>query len=237
MAPSKKGNKSKQSRSKSTTKTKHDNDNLILADYTVITTISKQSKKEINYLEVDGIILKNRSTAKGISYWECQSHQNKNSPDCFFRGKISNFDPSIKEGQIEIIKNHSDTCKFLPNNKTIDYSKNKEIKQRTKLYKEMKLEVEKKLDQENWLSIHETYKWIIENFEISKHLSYEQVNDIVKEWRKQNDVSKDSYILAHQMNKKNLPFFRGILTQNFKKNGHLVTGKIVLWCSEFKLTD
>jgi hypothetical protein len=213
MVPPKKVNKAKSKRSQSVTNPTTKTPNL--SPYKLIKEISKRTKKEIYSLEVDGVMLKYRSTAKGISYWECESHRKKNAPDCFFRGKIANFDSAIEKGQIEILSDHSKTCKYLANNETSDFSKNNGLKPRTQLYKKMKIEIEKKLEEENWLSIFELNKLMISTFEIDQHLSYAQVSDIVKDWRKVNDVAKDSYILAHQLNKENLPFFRGIMTQNF----------------------
>jgi len=36
----------------------------------------------------------------------------RNSPDCHFRGRIPNLNKLLEEGAIEIIEDHSKTCKI-----------------------------------------------------------------------------------------------------------------------------
>ena len=102
--------------------------------------------------EVDGIPLCKRSESKGIGYFECLSHRHRNDPSCNFRGRIRNFLLTALHGEIEIIVDHSDTCKYIPGNKAKDFEKNTKILANFLIYKSMKTEIEMKLETENWLT-------------------------------------------------------------------------------------
>jgi hypothetical protein len=75
-------------------------------------------KKLTYFVEVNGIKLNLRTTSKGIHYFQCSSHRLRNSSACSFRARIKGMDLKKSQGQIQIIKGHSETCKFIPGNET-----------------------------------------------------------------------------------------------------------------------
>ena len=186
-------------------------------------------------LEVEGIPLVTRGSSKGISYFECASRRQRNTPECTFRGRSIQYDVEAKEGEIEIIQDHSLTCKYLPGNDVKDFNKNSNCHSNKMVYKLMKLEIEKKLEDESWLTPKEVLDWNKDNFSIDKHLSYSQIDDIVQCWRKKNSATKDTYIDQHPSNRVGLPFLRTHFTFNYKKNDTNKTAKIVIWTSDFQL--
>ena len=76
------------------------------------------------------------------------------------------------------------------------------------VYKELKIEIEKELEEENWLTPKDVLDWIKKEFPINSHLSYSQVDTIVQEWRKKNFAAKEAYVTQHSLNKSGLPFLR-----------------------------
>ena len=84
-------------------------------------------------------------------------------------------------------------------NEIIDIQKY--LNPRTKIYKTMKLEIEKKLENENWLSILGVPQWKCQNYSLDHQLSYPQVDDIVKLGRKQNCLSSETYVINNPNNK------------------------------------
>ena len=92
-------------------------------------------------MEVEGIELHNRGQSKGIYYFECCSSRLANAPDCYFRGRIVNYNPSEVEGLIEIIQNHSSTCKFTAVHETIDEQGIQTFEANKQMYKTMKIEI------------------------------------------------------------------------------------------------
>ena len=186
-------------------------------------------------LEVEGIPLVTRGSSKGISYFECASRRQRNTPECTFRGRSIQYDVEAKEGEIEIIQDHSLTCKYLPGNDVKELNKNSNCHSNKMVYKLMKLEIEKKLEDESWLTPKEVLDWNKDNFSIDKHLSYSQIDDIVQCWRKKDSATKDTYIDQHPSNRVGLPFLRTHFTFNYKKNDTNKTAKIVIWTSDFQL--
>ena len=81
----------------------------------------------------------------------------------------------------------------------------------------MRIEIEKKLELENWLSVQDVYKWVCDNHSSDKHLTYSQVDDVVKSWRKSNSITTEAFISNNPNNKTGLPLFRGIMKQYYKK--------------------
>ena len=81
----------------------------------------------------------------------------------------------------------------------------------------MKIEIEKKLEGENWLTPGEVLDWIKSNYPLNQHLSYSQVSEAVQSWREKNNVYKESYIFKHSLNKAGLEFLRSYFTMNYKK--------------------
>ena len=78
---------------------------------------------------------------------------------------------------MEIIEDHSVTCKFLAGNQTVDlkkYAKSPGVYCNRVKYKTMKIEVEKKLEDEDWLTPGEVLDWIKKEFPTDMHLSYSQ---------------------------------------------------------------
>ena len=99
----------------------------------------------------------------------------------------------------------------------------------------MKIEIEKRLEEQNWLTAGDILSWIKKEFPIDKHLSYSQVENIVEYWRKKNNVYKESYILQHGLNKAGLPFFRTFSTNNFTKNDSKKGIKVAIWSSDIQI--
>jgi len=198
-------------------------------------SLKSEEPKEKPVLEVEGIVLSSRGLSGNRTYFECSSARLRNAPGCFFRGRIVDYDVSNCEGSIEIIKEHSKSCKFIIGNES------KEIKTNTLLslnkinYKTMKIEIEKKLEDENWPTPKEVLDWIKKSFEIANHLTYNQVEEIVTSWRKKNSVIKDQYIFQNTLNKKGLPFLRTYFTLFYKKNNINKSLKLVIWSSDFQL--
>jgi len=75
-------------------------------------------------------------------------------------------------------------CRYLPGNQVKDFQKNTNLNPKKLAYKEMKQEIEKKLENESWLSPKQIEEWINKEFPIDKHLSYGQIDQIVQSWRK-----------------------------------------------------
>ena len=186
-------------------------------------------------LEVEGITIHSRGSSKGITYFECASHRQKNTPGCGFRARISGFSCSDTEGTIEIIHDHSPSCKFIPGNDTHDFQNNTSLNANKRIYKTMKLAIEKKLEEENWSTPGEILNWIKAEFSIDHHLSYAQVNEVVQTWREKNSVMKESYILQHSLNKTGLTFLRAYFTLNYRKNSVNKSVKIAIWSSDFQI--
>ena len=200
----------------------------------VVISNEKSNKNSIN-LEVEGITLHSRGESKGISYFECSSHRLRNAASCNFRGRIKNFDKSLLEGDIEIIEDHSASCKFIPGNSSYDLKKNNKLSTNKRNYKTMKIEIHKKLEEENSMTPGEALDWIKKNFNIDNHLSYSQVDEIIQEWRKKNYITKESYIFHNTLNKSGLPFLRCYFTFNYKKNNLNKSIKIAIWGSDFQV--
>ena len=99
----------------------------------------------------------------------------------------------------------------------------------------MRLEIEKHLEEHNWVTPGDALKWIKENFTIDMHLSYQQTDDIVQGWRTKNNIYKEYYIHEHSTNKAGLPFFRSNVMLNYKKNNTNKTFKILIWGSDFQI--
>jgi len=186
-------------------------------------------------LEVEGFYIYSRGKSKGITYFECSSHRQVNTPACNFRARIKDFDSSHLEGEIEISADHSPTCKFVIGNKTTNFSKNSSLNINKANYKTMKCEIEKQLEEKNWLTPGEILSWMKENFTVEKLLSYSQVDDIVQYWRRKNNVYQESYIFQHTLNKSGLPFFRTYFTLQYKKNNVNKLLKIIIWASDFQI--
>ena len=85
----------------------------------------KNSNIIVVFLEAEGAELLKANTYKEITYWACSCYRVKDAPDCLFRGKIKNFDPNITNGSIEIMKEHSDRCRYQAGNEAIDLDKYK----------------------------------------------------------------------------------------------------------------
>ena len=96
--------------------------------------IGRRQKPSI-CLEVEGLTLLKRSTVRTISFFECESHRRRNDPVCDLRACIIDLDLSKLEGEIEIMKDHSSTCKYIPGNETKDYDKNKGLSPSKKNYR------------------------------------------------------------------------------------------------------
>ena len=203
--------------------------------YVQIIRFDQRSQKKTKTLEVEGIELHNRGQSKGIYYFECCSSRLANAPDCYFRGRIVNYNPSEVEGLIEIIQNHSSTCKFIAVHETIGEQGIQTFEANKQMYKTMKIEIIKKLEEQDWLTPGEILDWIKKNFPVNMHLSYNRVNDIVQYWRKTNNVTKESYALSHTQNKTGLPFLRAFLVINYKKVNSDKQIKIAIWSSDFQL--
>lgn len=185
------------------------------------------------YFECEGIPLHSRGKSKGTCYFECCSRRLKNAPDCNFRAKVKNFNSSAKLGPIEITQEHSKTCKYMAGNTTTEFKNN--IPSSIRIYKTTKIEIEKKLEEEDWLTPLQVLKWIQDKFPLESHLSYSQVDEIVQSWRKKNSASKESYVFAHSKTKTGLPFLRGHFYLNFKKNNSNTSLKITIWASDFQI--
>ena len=194
-----------------------------------------EKTKDQLVIEVEGIRLHSRGNSKGIFYFECCSHRQRNAPLCDFRARIVNFDPSKNSGNIEISSEHSETCKYQPGNETTYFAGNTELNANKLVYKKMKIEIEKKLEEEDWSTPAEILKWILANFSIQNHLSYSHVDEIVQTWRRKNIVSKESYIFSHNKNKAGLPFLRSYFRFEYKKNNTNEVLKIVIWGSDFQV--
>ena len=188
-------------------------------------------------IESEGIQLHCRGASKGIHYFECSSSRLRNSPDCHFRGRIPNLNKLLEEGAIEIIEDHSKTCKFILGNQSVDFNKNQTLKPDKRMYKSMVLEIEKKLEDQNWLTPAEVLKWIKSSYTIEKHLDYTQVHDIVKNWREKNSANKDTYIFKNNLNKNGLPFLRYFMVKSYKKIKTNINKmlKIIIWASDFQV--
>jgi len=183
--------------------------------YTLIPTDESTNLKLA--LEVEDITVHSRGSSKGIHYFECASHRHRNDLNCNFRGRIRDFSSLNSDGFIEIIEDHSSTCKFKVGNNTYDYEKNQKLNGNQKTLKTMKIEIEKKLEGENWLTPAEVLDWIKSNCPLNQHLSYSQVSEAVQSWREKNNVYKESYIFKHSLNKAGLEFLRSYFTMNYKK--------------------
>lgn len=179
-------------------------------------------------LTVENIPIHSRGLSNGTHYFECASHRRRNQPTCNFRGRIVGFDPSITQGWIEIIADHSPTCKFLPGNDVHDFNKNPHLNPNRKIYQNMKIQIEKKLESENWLTPGEVETWMKAEFPIENHFSYQQIHEIVQNWRQNNNAYKESYIFQHSVNKVGLPFFRAYFITNYKKNGVNKCAKVAI---------
>ena len=147
-------------------------------EYIKILKEENNSKASI-VLEVEGIFLYCRGSSRGISYFECSSHRLRNTAICNFRGRIKDFDQTLINGEIEIIQEHSESCQFLPGNSVNDFKKSN-LALNKLVYKKMKIEVEKKLEEENWLSPGELLNWINKSFPVDSHLNYQQIDQIVQ---------------------------------------------------------
>jgi len=55
----------------------------------------------------------------------------------------------------------------------------------------MKIEIEKKLEGENWLTPGEVLDWIKSNYPLNQHLSYSQVSEAVQSWREKTMSTKN----------------------------------------------
>ena len=206
-----------------------------MARYSKITNLPDNKAGPKLQLDVEGIAVNSRGNSKGTTYFECTSHRQVNAPECFFLGRILNFQDSLLEGDIEITNDHASTCKFLVGNVTKDFTKNTTLNTDKKAYKTVKIEIEKKLEEENWLTPGEILKWVKEHFTIDMHLSYSQVDDLVQYWRKKNNIFKEFYIFEHSSNKAGLPFFRSNFTLKYKKNYVNKSLKILVWTSDFQI--
>jgi len=99
----------------------------------------------------------------------------------------------------------------------------------------MKIEIERKLEEEDWLTPGQVLKWVQLNFSLDCHLSYSQVDEIVQSWRKKNSASKESYIFSHSRNRAGLTFLRTYFTLNYKRNNLNQSLKIAIWASDFQI--
>lgn len=63
--------------------------------------------------EAEGIPLRIKSISKEITYFECNSSRQRNAPECNFRGRYKNFNVQMEIGEIEVIAQHSSTCKYI----------------------------------------------------------------------------------------------------------------------------
>ena len=185
--------------------------------------------------EAEGIPLRIKSISKEITYFECNSSRQRNAPECNFRGRYKNFNVQMEIGEIEVIAQHSSTCKYIIGNNVTDMNKNKLLYQSKATFKIMKTEIEKKLENSSWLTPKEVLDWIQKEFTIDCHLSYSQVEGVVKEWRKKNFASKEEYVLQNSTNKTGLPFLRAHLVFNYQKNNITKTAKIIIWASDFQI--
>ena len=68
-----------------------------------------------------------------------------------------------------------------------------------------------------------------------KSLSLSQITEIVKEWRKETNASKELYIENNSLNSNNLPFLRVCLSFHHQKNEVQKNYKIIIWSSDFQL--
>ena len=102
--------------------------------------------KDTYSYECEGIPIHIRGKSKGVYYFDCSSHRLKNTPGCHFRAKVKDLDPLAQKGAIEIIQEHSKTCKYIVGNITTDFNQAP-----TRKYKTMKIEIIKKLEEEDWL--------------------------------------------------------------------------------------
>jgi len=173
-----------------------------------------KAKREVQYsvldkntLEVEGIKIKKFANPHGQTYFKCLSKRQVNSPQCDFKGRVFNFDPERGSGIIDILQDHSDGCKFVPGNEAKDY---KNLGEQAKKYKEMKDYIRNKLEEENWLTPDNLQLKMKKdpNLSIDKILSTSQISDIVKEWRKETNSSKELYVENNPLNANNLPFLR-----------------------------
>ena len=93
--------------------------------------------------EAEGIPLRIKSISKEITYFECNSSRQRNSPECNFRGRKNKFNIHVDTGEIEVIRQHSETCKYIIGNKTTDLSQNKNLHPNKVAFKTMKVEIKK----------------------------------------------------------------------------------------------
>ena len=93
---------------------------------------------------------------------------------------------------IDILEEHSKNCKYIPGNNTKDY---KNLSQQTQNYKEMKEYIRCKLEEESWLSPENIQQMMKKdsNITIEKHLNISQITEIIKEWRRETNSSKELY--------------------------------------------
>ena len=206
-----------------------------IAKYVKINEENEENGNQKFFYEVEGIKCQNRGVSKGFCYFDCASKRLVNAPDCSFRGRVRNFKVSGLEGDIEIINEHSKTCKFKPGNNIHDLSKNINLGNDKRIYKTMKIEIEKKLEEESWSTPGEILSWIKLNFPIENHLHYSQVDDIVQYWRRKNNSYKESYIIEHSLNNAGLPFLRAHSTLNIKIHNQNKLIKVAIWCSDFQI--
>ena len=87
------------------------NANYTQAHYLKIVKTPQETSGPLVTFEVEGIPLCSRGQSKEITYFECHSRRHRNAPECKFRARSKNFDSSKTEGIIEIISNHSPSCK------------------------------------------------------------------------------------------------------------------------------
>ena len=227
--------KSKSQKEKEVTNMMPIRDKYRIARYQKVIIGAKNPKSNNCGLEVEGVLISSRGFSGKMAYIECSSARRRNAPDCFFRARIIDYETSNLEGNIDIINEHSDNCKFKLGNNTKDFNKNKNLSSSKINYKTMKIEVEKKLEDENWLTPSEVLEWIKTNFDIQNHLSYQQVEEIISAWRKKTCVTKEFYILQNTLNKTGLPFLRAYLNFFYKKASANKSLKLVTWASDFQI--
>jgi hypothetical protein len=99
----------------------------------------------------------------------------------------------------------------------------------------MKGHIQKKLEESHWLSALEIEKWVKESFSLDKHLSYDQIHEIVVSWRDKNSISSEEFVVKHVTNQNNLQFLRLHLVQYYRKGTIFKCAKINIWASDFQL--
>ena len=187
-------------------------------------------KKTLNQCE--GAELRSRGASKGIIYLECSSARRRNEPKCLFRARIQTERTSENEGTLQVINEHSETCKYIPGNPAKEFNS---VNHHTLIYKNMKENIEKKLEESDWMTPGELITWIKGTFPLDHQLSYSQVDEIVKSWRRMNLVTREAYVFQHTKNRANLTFLRSYFILNYRRNNVEKPIKLIIWMSDFQL--